>query len=72
MARKLIDYGYKLCNKEKKVCKVTNSLWLAKFEKKQNKNLDIYPVKTYFEYSKLWRGCPFRDYLSDFIKRRKK
>ena len=33
MARKLIDYGYKLCNKEKKVCKVTNSLWLAKFEK---------------------------------------
>lgn len=32
----------------------------------------ILPVKNYFEYSKLWRGCPFRDYLSDFLKRSKK
>ena len=32
----------------------------------------ILPVKTYLEYSILWRGCPFRDYLSDFIKRSKK
>ena len=73
MARKLDNkYGYKLCNENKKVELVTNSLWLAELEKAQNENLDIYPVKTYFEYSKLWRGCPFRDYLSDFIKRRKK
>ncbi len=65
-------YGYKLCNKQKEISLVTNSLWLAELEKAQNENLDIYPVKTYFEYSKLWRGCPFRDYLSDFIKRRKR
>ena len=65
-------YGYKLCNNQKQVCLVTNSLWLAELEKARNENLDIYPVKTYFEYSKLWRGCPFRDYLSDFIKRRKR
>ena len=65
-------YGYKLCNKQKEIRLVTNSLWLAELEKAQNENLDIYPVKTYFEYSKLWRGCPFRDYFSDFIKRRKR
>ena len=65
---------------------VTNSYDLAKWEieryeksppsDKHNNILNnvkwyILPVKNYFEYSILWRGCPFRDYLSDFIKRRK-
>lgn len=72
---------------KQKVYLVTNSLWHAEFEKKWfeshpqrnrktniiliNPTWKIHKVKTYFEYSKLWRGCPFRDYLSDFIKRRK-
>lgn len=70
-----------------KVHLCTNSYSLAKFElnyykthpqrdRQTNKLLIkpqwyIYPVRSYFEYSILWRGCPFRDYLSDFIKRRK-
>lgn len=74
-------------NKEK-VHLVTNSFWLANEEKKWYENhtefdrktkrilinptWKIYPVKSYLEYSILWRGCPFRDYLSDFIKRSKK
>jgi len=64
----------------------TNSYKLARweverFEKsppldKHNNILDnvkwyIFPVKSYLEYTLLWRGCPFRDYLSDFIKRSK-
>lgn len=73
---------------KEKVHLVTNSLWLAELEKNlfekypqtdrktkcklTNPTWNIYPVKTYFEYSKLWRGCPFRDYLSDFFKRSKK
>ena len=33
-----------------------------------NPTWKILPIKTYMEYSKLWRGCSFRDYLSDFLK----
>ena len=64
-------YGYKLCDSNGKIHLVTNSLWIAKLEQEQNKNLDLYPIKNYIEYSKLWRGCPFKDYLFDFLKRRK-
>ena len=72
---------------KEKVHLVTNSLWLALHEKQWyethpqfdrktklkiiNPTWLIKEVKTYLEYSKLWRGCPFRDYLSDFIKRSK-
>lgn len=64
----------------------TNSYTLARWEidryekspplDKNNKILDnvkwyIFPVKTYLEYSLLWRGCPFRDSISDFTKRSK-
>lgn len=81
-----VCYKEQNCKKEK-VHLVTNSLWLAELEKQWyethpqrnrktnilliNPTWKIHEVKTYLEYSILWRGCPFRDYLSDFIKRRK-
>lgn len=66
---------------------VTNSYDLAKYEIEsfeKNPPLDknkiilknvrwfIVPVRNFLEYSKLWRGCPFRDGIFDFIKRSKK
>lgn len=77
---------YQRENEQPKRHIVTNSYRLAKWEieryeksppyDKQHNLLDnvkwyILPVKNYLEYSILWRGCPFRDYLSDFIKRSK-
>lgn len=80
-------YGYKVCyqrdSEKLKTYLSTNSYsgarWnIERYEKSPPNTLlkdvkwYILPVKNYLEYSKLWRSCPFRDYLSDFIKRSKK
>ena len=74
-------YGYKVCyqkeSEKPKIKLVTNTYdaarwgieWLEKHPPNdstlQNAKWYIIPIKNYLEYSKLWRGCPFRDYLSD-------
>ena len=74
------DLGYKVCYKKKNKSRlkthiVTNSKWLADFEKKRcetypqynrkNKKLirnvvwDVFPVKNLKEFNKLWKTSPF-------------
>lgn len=69
-----VCYIEKSCKKMMR-CIVTNSLMLAKmefryfqthpqYERNTNRKLInptwyIIPIKTYLEYKKLWRGCPF-------------
>jgi len=65
-------YGYKVCyrkfGKHKiKIHLITNSYELALLEiqyyESHKQNSDriwiIKPIKNYFEYKWLWRGCPF-------------